>query len=292
MPSDFDDRYDLDGIPWDELGTTLDPEVRAEAVRTALSLRHRPTALKALGQMVAQFPAEARHLGLDGLSRLADATPPEAMERALQALARARTDKTAQAPPGTSRGSVGDTFASWTSADERSLLPLTKLLTSGAYLLFDRVQEIAHALTPAAAMRATALVLGVTSSYERLSAMMALASAPRLAKHEREELLAGALVLIATERTLTFDAHELARTICEVCAEGDATWADRVAGFFDAQRPEREAYLDLVEAFAPLLRRLGGPELITALTSKLHAPLPTPEFARPWALAARGTFDA
>ena len=292
MPSDFDDRYGLDALPWDELGTTLDPDVRAEAVRAALSLRHRPSALKALGRMAAQFPAEARHLGLDGLSRLADATPPAAMARALGALSRAQTDKAARAPALTGKGLSGDTFAGWTGADERSLLPLSRLLTSGAYLLFDHVRELAQALTPAAATRAVALVLAVTSSYERLPAMMALASAPRLAKHEREEVLAGALVLIASERTLTFDAAALARAISEVCADGDAVWAERVAAFFDAQRPEREEYLNLVEAFAPLLRRLGGPELITALISRLRAPLPTPEFARPWALAARGTFDA
>lgn len=292
MPSDFDDRYDLDGIPWDELGTTLDPDVRAEAVRTALSLRHRPTALKALGDMVAQFPAEARHLGLDGLSRLADATPPEAMDRALQALSRARTDRTAQAPPGKGRGPAGDTLSRWTRADERSLASFTGFLSSGTYLTSRHLRELTHALTPAAATRAVPLVLEVKSSYQRLDAMMALASAPRLAKRECEELLAGALVLIANERTATFDAPALARAISEVCADGDAIWAERVAGFFDAQHPEREAYLALVGAFAPLLRRLGGPELITALLSKLRAPLPTPEFARPWALAARGTFDA
>ena len=65
-----------------------------------------------------------------------------------------------------------------------------------------------------------------------------------------------------------------------------------MAAFFDAQRPEREAFLAQIEAFAPLLRRLGGPEMIAALIGKLKAPLSVPEFARPWAAAARGTFDA
>ncbi len=294
MPSDFDDRHDLDAITWDELGATLDPALRAEAVRTVLSLRHRPSALTALGRMAAQFPAEARHLALDGLSRLADATPPAAMERALQALSRARTDQAAPPAtlPGKGHGRGGDTLSEWTGADERSLSALTQFLSSGAYLRPDPLRELAHALTPAAATRATALVLGMTSPYDRLKAVMALESAPRLGKREREELLTAALALIGTERFMSFDAPELSRAISEVCANGDATWADRVAGFFDAQRLERESYLALVEAFAPLLRRLGGPELITALTSKLRAPLPTPEFARPWALAARGTFDA
>jgi hypothetical protein len=294
MPSDFDDRYHLDGIRWDELGAVLDPAVRAEAVGAALSLRHRPSALKALGQMVAQFPAEARHLGLDGLSRLADATPPEAMDRALQALSRARTERAAitRKSEGKGLGRGGDTFSGWTGADERSLSPLTTFLASGKYTSSDTLRELAQALTPAAAKRATAIVLGMTSTYDRLKAIMALVSAPRIGKPEREALLTAMLTLIVSARTTIFDAAELAQAISAVCVDGDAVWAERVAAFFEAQRPEREAFLALVEAFAPLLRRLGGVELLDALMTKLGAPLPVPEFARPWALAARGTFDA
>jgi hypothetical protein len=294
MPSDFEDRRVLEGLLWDDLGAALDPAVRADAVRAALSLRHRPSALKALGQMVAQFPPEARHLGLDGLSRLADASPPEAMKRALQALARARTDRTAHAKPrpGTKHGQGGDTLSGWTAADERSLAPLAALLSSGDYLYADRLNELARQLTPAAATRATALVLAVTSSFDRINAMMAVVGAPQAGKREREELLTAVLQQIGTDRHQTFDPAELARAIGDVCADGDPIWADRLADFFDAQTPEREPFLAVVEAFAPLLRRLGGSDLAEALAVKLRAPLPIPEFARPWAAAARGTFDA
>lgn len=296
MPSDFEHHHRLDALPWDELGSTLDPAARADGVQAALALRHRPTALRALGRMAAKFPAEARHLGLDGLSRLADATPPEAMKRALAALARARTETAAPAPKragnGTGLGRGGDTFSGWTAADQRSLAPLAAFLSSGDYLYPDRLQKLALALTPAAATRAAALVLEVTSSYDVLPAIMAVVSAPRTGKRDREELLTAALARIGVGRHQSFDATELAQAISEVCVEGDAVWSERVAAFFEAQRPEREAFLALVEAFAPLLRRLGGVELIAALVVKLGAPLPVPEFARPWAAAARGTVDA
>ena len=294
MPSDFEHRHVLEGILWDDLGAALDPAARADAVRAALSLRHRPSALKALGQMVGQFPPEARHLGLDGLSRLADASPPEAMNRALQALSRAPTDKAAHPKPrpGTKHGQGGDTLAGWTAADERSLAPLRALLSSGDYLYPDRLRELARQLTPAAATRATALVLAVTSSYDRIHAIMAVVAAPQAGKREREELLTAVLKHIGTDRHQTFDAAELASAIGDVCVDRDPIWADRLADFFDAQTPEREPFLAVVEAFAPLLRRLGGPDLAAALTVKLRAPLPIPEFARPWAAAARGTFDA
>jgi hypothetical protein len=296
MPSEFEHRYVLDGLMWGELGATLDAGVRADAVQAALSLRHRPSALKALGEMVANFPPESRHLVLDGLSRLADATPPEAMNRALDALARAQTGTEAKARAKARSthglGVGGDTFSGWTSADERSLAPLAKMLASGEYLYEGTLRELAHPLTPAAASRAVGLVLGLTSASDRLSAIPALVSAPRIGKPEREELLSALLKLVVEERTARFDAAELAQSIGELCAIGDAAWAERVAAFIDAQRPEREAFLDLVAAFAPLLRRLGGPEMVGELIGKLKAPLPVPEFARPWAAAARGTFDA
>ncbi|MEP7122577.1 MAG: hypothetical protein ABJE95_16765 [Byssovorax sp.] len=294
MPSDFEDRHVLDRMLWDDLGAALDPSARADAVRAALSLRDRPAALKALGQMVAQFPPEARHLGLDGLSRLADATPPEAMKRALQALTRARTDKAApaKAPSGKSHGRGGDTLSGWTAQDQRSLAPLASLLGSSGYLDPDRLKDLARPLTPAAATRAAALVLAMTSSSDHVKAMMAVVSAPELGNREREELLAAVLKRIGGDRHERFDAAELAQAIGEVCSDRDPIWADRLAAFFEAHRPEREPFLDRIAAFAPLLRRLGGPELLSALTLKLKAPLPVPEFARPWADAARGTFDA
>jgi hypothetical protein len=177
-------------------------------------------------------------------------------------------------------------------ADERSLAPLRALLSSGDYLHPDRLRELARLLTPAAATRATALVLGVTSSHSRIHAIMAVVAAPQAGKREREELLTAVLHYLGTDRHQTFDAAELASAIGDVCVDRDPIWADRLADFFDAQTPEREPFLAVVEAFAPLLRRLGGPDLAAALTVKLRAPLPIPEFARPWAAAARGSFDA
>ena len=294
MPSDFEDCRVLDGLMWRELGEALDPTLRAEAVRAALSLRHRPSALKAVGEMVASFPAESQHLVLDGLSRLADATPPEAMNRALEALSLAQREvpAAAKARPTRGLGKGGDTFSGWTSADGRSLAPLAKFLASATYLPEGTLRELVQPLTPAAAARAVGLVLALTSSYDRVHAIMALVSAPRIGKPQREELLSAMLALGVNDRTAAFDAAEVARAIGELCEIGDAAWAERLAAFFDAQRPEREAFLAQIEAFAPLLRRLGGPDMIAALIGKLKAPLPVPEFARPWAAAARGTFDA
>lgn len=289
MPSDFEDRYDLGHVPWGDLGEALDPGLRADAVQIALALRYRPAALKALGEMVARFPEEARHLALHGLSRLAEATPPAALQRALDGLERARSERRAPAPVRPARGAPKRR----TRIDGLYLEAFEAYVTSGKYLWPDQLAELARPLARAVAARAVEIAAGVASATHRFSALFALAGAPGLAgTPEREAALAGALHAIVSDRFVPFDAREVARMLLEVSAEGDEVWIEHVAVLFEARAIEREPYLDLVEAFAPLLLRLGGEALVTELAALLRAPAPTPEFARPWTHAARVSFDA
>ncbi len=84
--SGFEQHHELDDLPWDQLGACLDPTLYAEAARVALALGHRPSALKALGQLVSALPESAQHLALLGMARLADGAAPEGLTRALAAL--------------------------------------------------------------------------------------------------------------------------------------------------------------------------------------------------------------
>jgi hypothetical protein len=276
-------------MAWDDFGEVLDPALREEAVLAALGRGHRPTALKALGRMVARFPASERHLALHGLSRLADNTPEEALSRVLAALSRKRPQRAANPPSAVGR-KKRKRAPQLTPADKRSFRPLEKVLTSREYLQVERLEPLAKRLTSAAAARAADVVREIEAPWRQLPAMMALASAPKLGTADREDLVAKALELNGYELSDGRDARRLAKVLKPVC-HGEA-WAERLAAFFDAWRGERGPFLEIVEAFAPLLFRLGGSELCAAVAEKLGAPLPVPEFARPWTNAVRMTVEA
>lgn len=280
----------VEHLPWVDFGAALDPALRAEAVRVALTIRHRPAALKAVGELVAAFPEASRHLALLGLARLADGAAPKRLGRALAALDRAARARVL--PP--ARGRRGDRAeVAWTSADAASLGAFMAFIDSAKWIDEGEGGRVFGALTPAAARHAAAYVLTLEEGYLRRDAARVLAGVAALAgAAERATLVAD---LLRPQRWHTPPRHEveaLARCLLAVCDRADAAWTERVGAFFEHHSWNIESILDAVVALAPVLRRLGGDGLVQRLAARLRDPIPVSEVARPWALTAAGTFDA
>ncbi len=285
-----DHHFDWEGPFWKDFGAALDPSLRAEAARVALAIRHRPTALAALGQMVSAFPEASRHLALLGLSRLADGASPERLPRALSAL-----DEAARlprvAPP--QRTSADLAAVAWTDRDETSLARFRAVIEKDRWFSVGDALGFAALLTPAAARRAVAIALSAQVESRRHDLIEGLSDHEALrGTVEREALIAALLVSEHRDTPLRHRINVIAERLASVCAEGDVTWAERVAAFIDGHAWDTEAFLGCVEALAPILKRLGGSECVRALSATLRDPLPTADVAQPWAHAPIGGFDA
>ncbi|MEZ4404881.1 MAG: hypothetical protein R3A52_00105 [Polyangiales bacterium] len=282
-------QYAIDQLEWDEFGPVLDPSLYAEAARVALGIRHRPSALKALGKLVAALPESSRHLALLGLARLADGTPPEGLAGALDALdAAARLPPRARDP----RRAADRAEPPWTAADERSLARYTAAVIEPGHTWTQAARESVAALTHAAARRAATQACAL-SSRNRLDVALLLLRCPWLGDApERSALLATALEDASDRFVPRGSFAQIAQELESVCGERDPAWSARVAAFFETHRWDVESLLDAIAAFASALRRLGGAELPPLIAARLRAPIATTEVARPWALAAQGAFEA
>ncbi len=85
---------------------------------------------------------------------------------------------------------------------------------------------------------------------------------------------------------------ELVEALLSLCPAGDTAWATRFAGWIRHHAWDTEQLLAMAAAIAPLLLRLGGAQLLRELLPHLRAPSPAADFARPWASAVIGSFEA
>lgn len=278
------DEYLVGGFPWDVLGGGLEPSLRPEAVRVVTTLRHRPAALQAMGEMVAAFPASERHLGLVVLSRLGDRSTIEALPAAVAALraaARTRPTRTARRP-------LADVSLAASAART-----LDAYLTSSRGFYDDRLEPLCAALPLEAAREFIPRAQEASPGSARLRFLLALAAAPALlGRPERSALVAEALTTLAEDRGRVA-TERLVTPLGDLAAEDAPTWRARLADVFARRRFDGEDdYLKLVTVLAPVLAQLGGVPLVEALAAKVQQPPPVPTFARPWARAGARIADA
>lgn len=297
MDSSYARQYDLDAIQWAEHAAQLDPALRDEAARAVVAMQHRPAALKALGELVAAWPPDARHLVLLGLARLADGAPRAGLADALDALERAGD---------AGRGRPRDDVAGRTDDVAEHPDDEPSFEAFRAHLEGDRVYDatlervVLSALTPRAARRAAVFAAeGAPAWWRRRVALRALIDLPTLARTAARDAMIVQVLRPqpdALHRVLDAaparEAATVAGWVLSVCGPGDPAWASHVAAYFDGNPWNLDDLLTVITAFAPVLRSLGGDEVVRALAAWLRDPPSAPEFARPWALAAVGGFDA
>lgn len=291
MDSGYEHHHELDAIHWDDHAPEIDPTLREEAARVVVAMRHRPSALRALGMLVAAWPDDLRHLALLGLPRLADGGAPEGLPLALDALARGDVGP---APMRAQPRLLDDP-----SSRDVEHLEVLRGVVLGRSDPSERFVIALGSLSAHGARRAAAWLLGRDPSWSDHPTIRALIDLPTLQRTtEREDLIARMLRPASdqSERPyaahLPIDAEQLARWLLTVCVDEDPVWAPRLAEFFDKNYWSLESLLPAIAHLAPVLRRLGGVESVRAVTAALRDPAPTLDFARPWANVGVGGFDA
>lgn len=290
-PTGVEHRYDFDHLAWDRVGRAADGAMFDEAVRVALSIRFRPAALKALGELVAAAPEGRRHAALLGLARLAEETPPEGRAAAVAALERALL----LGPGEPTHPTRADRAAEPTAPDDDALVAaFAELNKVDDGTRTRRLEQMLDAMSPAQARRAAEHLLAEPRGY--LQRNLALRLAGHDVLHGTSER-AGLLAAYLRERPglcppYRGEVRDLTAALLSLCPAGDAAWAARLAPWFAGCAWDTEELLGVLEVTAPLLLRLGGRRLARELLPLLTAPTPAAAFARPWAAAALGAFDA
>ena len=278
----------VSSFPWGKFAASLDPDLREPALRAVCAFEYRPLALKAVGEMAAAFPSEARHLALQGLARLADPVAPRAVAEAIESLRTAPI-----AAPG--RAGVDRSNAPLDDADRVRLQMFSSVVSPGAELFRYNLRAVCEVLSAAAAEHVAASLDDYTAS-DAHDIACALVDLPALnGSRTRETLLSRVIDYSIASAYGVHDWSWIATRIAAVCgAENEAFWIERVAAILDTGHGEVEVekWLARVSAFAPLLRRLGGSPLVDALVARLETPIPPPAFAAPWTLAAGMVIEA
>lgn len=290
-PSGVDHRYDFDGLGWGQVARVADDATLDEAARVALSIKYRPVALKALGELVAAAPARRRDLCLLGLSRLAEQAPAERLADVTEKVERALL-LGAGAPAHPTRA---DRAAEPIAAENDALVTaFVHLYGADSGAQSHRLDAMDDALSSAQARRVAAHLLDEPRGYFDARRALHLARSAALAgTSERGALLAACLGRPGgAAPPFIGEVSELVEALLSLCPAGDTAWATRLAGWIRHHAWDTEQLLAMAAAIAPLLLRLGGAQLLRELLPQLRAPSPAAAFARPWASAAIGSFEA
>lgn len=284
LQSDVERQSQLSSFPWGAFAATLDADLREPAIRAVCAFEYRPLALKAVGEMAAAFPVEARHLALQGLARLADPIAPRAITQTIESLRAAPVAAHGRAGVERSNTPLGN-------EDRIRLQMFAAAVFPGAELYRYNLRAVCEVLSAGAAEHVAAS-LDEYATHHAQDLARALIELPVLhGSRTRERLLSRAI-----DYSVAHGEHDwswIAARIAEMCAvENEAFWIERVATILETGAGEFEDWLTCVSAFAPLLRRLGGDALVSALIARLETPLPPPTFAAPWTSAAGMVIEA